>query len=61
MVIHWELRKKLKFDHTIKLYMHNLESFIENKAQKLFSEIFRLKRMTLSRKLFLELSSKKIK
>ena len=29
-VIHGELCKKLKFDHTTKLYFHNLESVLEN-------------------------------
>ena len=35
-VIHWELCKKLKFDHTNKWYMHNTESFLENDTHKLF-------------------------
>ena len=35
-VIHWELCKKLKFDHTNKWYMHNLESVLENETHKLF-------------------------
>ena len=30
MVFHWELRKKLKFDHKNKWYMLNLESVQEN-------------------------------
>ena len=34
-VIHWELYKKLKFDHTNKWYMHNQESVLENKTHKL--------------------------
>ena len=34
-VIHWELSKKLKFDHTNKWYMHNPESVLENEKQKL--------------------------
>ena len=29
-MIHKELCKKLKFDHTKKWYMHNLESVLEN-------------------------------
>ena len=28
-VIHWELGKKFKFEHTNKWYMHNLESVLE--------------------------------
>ena len=34
-VIHWELCKKLKFDHTNKWYMHNPESVLENETHKL--------------------------
>ena len=34
-VIHWELCKKLKFDHTNKWYMHNSESILENDIYKL--------------------------
>ena len=33
-VIHWELCKKFKFDHSNKWYMHNLESVLGNKMQK---------------------------
>ena len=33
-VIHWELCKKLKFDHTNKWYMHNPESVFENETHK---------------------------
>ena len=34
-VIHWELRKKSKFDHTNKGYMHNPASVMENDTHKL--------------------------
>ena len=34
-VIYWELCKKLKFDHTNKWYMHNIESVLENEMHKL--------------------------
>ena len=34
-VIHWELCKKFKFDHTNNLYGHNPESVLENEAHKL--------------------------
>ena len=34
-VIHWELGKNLKFDHTNKWYMHNPESVLENEMHKL--------------------------
>ena len=32
-VINWELCKKLKLDHTIKWYMHKLESLLDNETQ----------------------------
>ena len=35
-VIHWELCKKIKFDHTNKWYMHNPEPVRENKTNKIF-------------------------
>ena len=34
-VIHWELCKKLKFDHVNNWYMHNPESVMENEMLKL--------------------------
>ena len=34
-VIHWELCKKLKFDHANKWYMHNPATFLENETDKL--------------------------
>ena len=34
-VIHWELCKKFKFDHTTRWYMHNQESVSENETDKL--------------------------
>ena len=34
-MIHWELCKKLKFDHTKKWFMHNPESVEENESLKL--------------------------
>ena len=34
-MIHRELCKKLKFDHTTKWYMHKLESLLENKTHKI--------------------------
>ena len=34
-VIHWELCKKLKFDHTSKQFIHNPESILENETHKL--------------------------
>ena len=33
-LIHWELCKKLKFDHNTKWYMHRLESVLENEIHK---------------------------
>ena len=35
VVIHWELCKNFKFDHTNKWYMHNPESVLENETRKL--------------------------
>ena len=32
-VIHWESYKKSKFDHTIKWYMHNPASVLENETE----------------------------
>ena len=34
-VIHWELHKKFKSDHTNKWYMHNLEPVLENETHKI--------------------------
>ena len=34
-VIHWEMYKKLKFDHTNKWYMHNPAPVLENDTHKL--------------------------
>ena len=34
-VIHWELCKKLKFDHMNKWYMRNPESILENETHKI--------------------------
>ena len=34
-VMHWEICKKIKFDHTNKWYMHNLAPVLENNTHKL--------------------------
>ena len=34
-MIHWELRKWLKFDHVYKWYMHKPESVVKNKTHKI--------------------------
>ena len=34
-VIHWEMCKNFKFDHTNKRYMHNTAAMLENDAHKL--------------------------
>ena len=34
-LIHWELSKKFKFDHTSKWYVHNPASVLENDTHKL--------------------------
>ena len=38
-MIYWELCKKLKFNHTDKCYMHKSESALENKKQKILSDL----------------------
>ena len=38
-VIHWEMCKKLKFDHTNKWYMHNPAPVLEDYTHKLLSDI----------------------
>ena len=37
-LIHWERRKKIKFDHTNKCYMHNPAPVLENDTYKLLRE-----------------------
>ena len=37
-VIHWEMCKKFKFDHTNKWYMHNQAPVLENDTHKLLSD-----------------------
>ena len=37
-VIHRELCKKFKFAHTVKWYMHNPESVLENEVHKFFRD-----------------------
>ena len=37
-MIHWEICKKSKFDHTNKWYMHNLASVLENDTYKLLRD-----------------------
>ena len=34
-LIHWEMCKKLKFDHTNEWYLHDLASVLENNIHKL--------------------------
>ena len=34
-VIHWEMRKKFKFDNANKCYMHNRAAILENDTHKL--------------------------
>ena len=34
-MIHWELYKKLKFDHVNTWYIHNLESALKNETHKI--------------------------
>ena len=37
-VIHWEMCKKFKFDHTHKWYMHNPAFLLKNDTHKLFGD-----------------------
>ena len=37
-MIHWELCKKLKFDHANNWYMHNPESVLKNETHKLLTD-----------------------
>ena len=39
-VIHWDLGRRLKFDHSTKWYMHKLESIPENKMHKTLWDFF---------------------
>ena len=39
-VIHWEMHKKFKFDHTNKWYMHNPAPVLENNTHKLLWEFY---------------------
>ena len=36
--IHWELCKRLKVDHTIKGYMHKLESALKNETHQILCD-----------------------
>ena len=38
-VIHWEMCKKLKFDHTKKWYMHNLAAVLVNDTHKFLWDV----------------------
>ena len=38
-MIHWELYKRLKFDHTAKWYMHKPESILENETHKILWDL----------------------
>ena len=38
-VIHWEMCKKFKFNHTNKCYMHNPAAILENDTHKLLWDI----------------------
>ena len=38
-VVHWEMCKQFKFDHTNKWYMHNPEPVLENNTHKLLRNL----------------------
>ena len=59
-VIHWELCKKFKFDHTNEQYMHNPESILENEMhQVLWDFEIQMDHLTLVRWLDLVIVNKK--
>ena len=57
--IYWELCKKLKFDHTIKYYMHKSQSVQKNKILGYFE--IQTDYLILDRRLYLVINSKKKK
>ena len=60
IVIHWELCKKLRFDHTAKWYMHKLESVLENERHKILGDFETLMdHLILARNPYLILIKKK--
>ena len=61
-VIHWELCKKLKFDHPCKWYMHNPEYILENETHKtLWDFEIQTDHLISARRPDLEIVKKKLK
>ena len=59
-VIHWEMCKKFKFDHTNKWYMHNSAFVLENEAYKLLWDFdIQTDHLILARRLDLIIKKKK--
>ena len=49
-VIHWDLCKRLIFDHTDKWYMHKSETFLENKTKILGKFMIKTNHSILARR-----------
>ena len=61
-VIHWELCKKLKSDHTNKWYIYNLESVLENEMHELLWDFeIQMDHLIPTRKPNLEIVNKKMR
>ena len=59
-IIHWELCKKFKFDHTNKWYMHNPVTVLENEIHKLLRDFnIQTDHLMLARRLDLIIINKK--
>ena len=59
-MIHWELCKKFKFNHTIKWYMYKPESVLLNKMHKILSDFeIQMDHLILARRPDLVLINKK--
>ena len=59
-VIHWEMCKKFKFDHTNKWYIHNPASVLENDTHKLLWDFdIKTDHLILPRRLDLMIFNKK--
>ena len=59
-MIHWELCKKFKFNHTTKWYTHKPESILENETHKLLWDFeIQTDHLILARRLDLVIINKK--
>ena len=60
-VIHWDLCKKLKLNHTTKYYMHKPEFVLENKTQNSLEIEIQTDHLTHSRRPDIEIINKRKK